>query len=136
VRAIPFTGDGPLCYDKTMTTTVAQRRTDYIAHIFNTFIGSEGIDLGQLITTRGFDDLSSMVADLRALGRGKSWLKGIDKWEETIMTAKKTFCDENGFSYLNDYSIDDFTHTTGREFARMLKWAVMQGAIYAQIGNS
>lgn len=110
-------------------------RDKAIENIVNNFIGTAEDEIGQLITSDGFTALSEQVAELRLYGRGAKWRKSIQKWEETIAYAHKAFCDNHGVSPVQDYSIRDFTHLTGIDFARHLKWAVFQGSTYAYIAN-
>jgi hypothetical protein len=81
-----------------------------------------------------FAELYTMVAKLWPMGRTARWHAGIQKWIDTIEYARKTFCDENGFSVLNTPTWKDCTFRTQRAYTELFKWAVSQGAIYAGYG--
>jgi hypothetical protein len=106
-----------------------------IKDIVDSFIADESDCLGQLVNDHNFNDLEVMVLELRAMGRSTAWKLGIDTWLQTIDYAHKTFCDQTGCGYKCNNRLKDYTHTTQRDYANALKYAVCVGAWYATCGN-
>lgn len=120
------------------------RRNEAIMTIVSNWISQEDDgDLGKLIRRGSFSDLLTEVEELRPMGRAASWIKGVDKWIETIKVAHMVFTRDNIIPEILDKDVDDmtkkmwdavdtdFTQFTRREFQNLLKWAINQGSTYA-----
>lgn len=114
----------------------AAGRDEAIQNIVAYWIGQDGDEIGQLIQDVDFNKLSEQIDDLRKLGRSVRWERGINKWLDCSIAAEDLFRSQNGFpSDAIVGSQNGYTFETGRELIRLFKWAIMQGAIYAGIGN-
>lgn len=121
-----------------MPSAIQIRRSDAVQAVVNTYIGQEGDIAGMLIKEANFAELYDRIDKLRVGSRsGSAWLKGLDKWEDCVSTAIITFRDTNGISHLQGPGKEtDYEWGTQRsDYIRLFKWAVMQGAIYANLYN-
>lgn len=110
-------------------------RDHAIQAIINHFIAPESDCIGQLVTDDNFNNLSAQIAALSPMGRTAAWKAGISKWMETVAYAHKSFCDQTGCGYMCNRRLSDFTQTTQRDYANALKYAILQGAVFATRGN-
>lgn len=98
-----------------------------IKAILHNWIANEEDCLGALVTDDNFEDLANAVTALRKLGRSKNWQAAVDYWMDKVTFAWEVFCQQNEMQPGVRHS--ELTMTTGREFARLIKWAMHQGLV-------
>jgi hypothetical protein len=116
--------------------TPTNRRLAAINKIYENHIGTKGSDMGELINSESFAFLASEVYDLYSLSRTEKWHTAIHTWIHTIQTASDNFAETNGFDTMMVWNStrNDYTQTTGDEFAQMMSWSITHGAIQANYG--
>lgn len=107
----------------------------------------DGRNTGGLLKDANFLTLYCQVQDLVLMTHTVRWMAGTAKWIGCIEYAtEKFFTEEAGFDEHMKYALmnakpdqfptaDTFTIETRRAYQRLFRWAVMQGATYAYVGN-
>ena len=96
--------------------------------------------MGALISGDSWHDLATEVQMLRRLSRSEKWNAAVDKFAAYVEQMFNIFCtqefeldieqDKAEVSKLWGQGVDAYTATTRREFARLIKHTVWQGAFY------
>jgi len=109
------------------------RRTG-IQSVIDQFIGhTHAEELGMLIADADFYELIERVTALRTF-TGKAceaitWQEGLTTWISQITFARDELMEYNGVTVLPKYG--ECGMEFRREYARMFKWAIMQGPLTA-----
>jgi hypothetical protein len=116
-----------------MATTKIERIAA-IEQLTQSWVATDADCLGQLLRNDSFRVLLAEVQELRSMHVAPEWQGCIDQWERTIDYAVKCFRETNygealSMDHLWNMTIDQFTTTTGHDFANAMKWAVFTGAM-------
>lgn len=117
-------------------TVQQDARDNSIAMIVNKWIGTEGDEAGLLIHDIDVAELKGMVANLKLHGRSKGWKDGVERWLVLIEETMALFNTQNGWDAERPIMhMAKYSGYQGKELIRLYKFAILQGATYAYIGN-
>jgi len=103
-------------------------RTATIANFVNRYICEEADCVGQLAIDCSLDSLRADIGKLVTMGRTDAWYLSYSRVLTSLTHAEECWTQNNELPTSVMHS--HLTHETGREYANLIKWVVLQVSVH------